>query len=542
MNKQLKTTVACLPSNNGIKQAMTSTLLLLGCLWASHAQSSVLANVVGEIEKITVNEPDNHWSGGVIVAGGQSIIIPKNMLIDLPANRVTLQQLFVEASASCKAAPGGGETGLAKGDACNITGTGGIATIDGTRLDNGNVIAGDAFIAKAAESITGTITYINYTDGYFRINGRADNTDTGGVMVRINDPDSRHTIQQGLGCAAGSPNCSADPRFTLDGDNYTNVFGTGYPMCIPSTVATRPNAGIGVLNPPLGPITPADATGAGDTLCPQTNRPAPGTTVADSRRFAPIKVGDAITAEGNYETVNGVRFLSAHSSMTSDALFTSTAPNQPDYFFLDEVGIDAPAFQNRRARTLFIGFATLAPADVLIWSIHYDPLTNAPHEFPLATVRGCDIAGGAGTCSNQGLVGAGANIFKIRHDVDFAVNTKPRWDPCAHLRADPRLPSTICPGFDGTGSNIAEQFAILSPMPHEIQARSGKKLADMTSGSPEQLHTVDINGNEATNGQYLFPFGVGLGGIGFLKWLKSIWVHWQRHTPTQVYPGYLTAV
>ena len=518
MNKLIETTIAVSPTAKGIRQAITNTLLLLGCLWTTHAEASTLANVVGEIEEITINDPTgtDHWSGGEIVAGGQKIIIPKNMLIDLPANRVTLQQLFVEASASCKAATGGGETGLAKGDACNISGSGGIATIDGTRLDNGNVIAADVFIQKGAESVTGTITYINYTDGYFRINGKTDSTDTGGVMVRINDPDSRHTIQQGLGCAAGSPNCSADPRFTLDGDNYTNVFGTGYPMCIPSTVAARPNAGIAVLNPPLGTITPANATtGADDTLCPQTNRPAPGATVADSRRFAPIKVGDAITAEGNYETVNGVRFLSAHSSMTSDALLTSTAPNQPDYFFLDEVGIDAPGFQNRRARTLFIGFATLAPADVLIWSIHYDPLTNSPHEFPLATVRGCDAAGNVATCTAQGLVGAGANIFKIRHDVDFGVNTKPRWDPCAHLRADGRFPSTICPGSDGTGSNIAEQFAILSPMPHEIQARSGKKLEDMTSGNPPLLHTVDINGNVATNGQYLFPFGVGLGGIGF---------------------------
>jgi len=42
------------------------------------------------------------------------------------------------------------------------------------------------------------------------------------------------------GCPAGTDltvpsNCSADPRFTLDPDNYTNVFTTGYPLCIPST-------------------------------------------------------------------------------------------------------------------------------------------------------------------------------------------------------------------------------------------------------------------------------------------------------------------
>ena len=35
--------------------------------------------------------------------------------------------------------------------------------------------------------------------------------------------------------------------------------------------------------------------------------------------------------------------------------------------------------------SLFIGYATLAPTDVLIWSIHYDPGQNEPHLFPLAS-------------------------------------------------------------------------------------------------------------------------------------------------------------
>ena len=92
---------------------------------------------------------------------------------------MTLQQLFTEASSSCQAQH---ETGLAKGDACNASGTGGMATIMATRIDNGNVIAGDVFIEKAAKIVTGQITFINYTDGYFRVNGKAG-TDTGGVMV-----------------------------------------------------------------------------------------------------------------------------------------------------------------------------------------------------------------------------------------------------------------------------------------------------------------------------------------------------------------------
>jgi len=516
MNTPLDPTVTDPPTRKGLARAITTIMLasLLGCLWVTQEAQAVpiIASAGGEIEKITINDINDHWSGGVIVAGGQNIIIPKNLQIDLPANRLTLKQLFDQASASCKAAPSGGETGLAKSDKCNLSGSGGIATIAGTRLDNGNVIAGDVLIEKAAESLIGQITYINYTDGYFRVNGKIDGTDSGGIMVRLNDPNSRHTIQQGLGCAGG-PNCSPDPRFTLDGDNYTNVFSTGYPLCIPSTVSRSfPNTlGLGVTT------TQAAANGSGDVLCPQTNRPAVNVPVPDSRRFAPIKIGDGIMVEGNYETINGTRFLSAHSTAVSAAL--STSPGQPDYLFLDEVEVDAAGFQNQRARSLIIGYATLAPADIMIWTIHYDGVSNAPHEFPLATTRGCDIAAGVGTCTAQGLVAAGANIFKIRHDVDFiGLATKPRWDPCAHLRADPRFDDpntngpTICPSSDGTGNNVGEQFAILSPTPHEIQARTGAKFADMQLPTP-QLITVDIRGNEATNGQYLFPFGMGLGGV-----------------------------
>ncbi|HXD42150.1 MAG TPA: cadherin-like domain-containing protein [Ramlibacter sp.] len=482
------------------------------------------APVSGEIQFITINNPADHWSGGTIVVGGTSVILPRNLLLDLPANRLTLKQLFDQAPAACVAL---GQTGLAKGDTCNTTGMGGIAAISANRSAAGNVIAGDVLISKAGESVTGEVTYIDYTDGYFRLNGNPGDPATG-VMVRLNDPTSRHTVQQGLGCAPGAPNCSADPRFTLDPDNYVNVFSSGYPYCIPSTVQRTASIAlpsqVGVTIPALtvGAIVKANADGTGDALCPTTNRTINGgQPVDDSRRFAPVMLGDSVTAEGNFELVNGVQFLSAHTTMIgNNALATKADPGQPDYIFLDEVGLDAAGFQNQRARSLFIGFSSL-DTDVVIWSIHRDPTTGAAHEFPLASVAGCDIAAGAGTCGGQGLVGAGNRIWKIRHDVDFAIGAKARWDPCAHLRADPRFSGlNICPGSNavvggggggggGFATNINEMFSILSPMPREIQARTGHKLANPS------LLTLDINGNQATNGQYLFPFGANLGGIAF---------------------------
>jgi hypothetical protein len=111
----------------------------------------------------------------------------------------------------------------------------------------------------------------------------------------------------------------------------------------------------------------------------------------------------------------------------------------------------------------------------------------------------------------MGLINAGLNIFRIRHDVDFVqallaagLVTDGKLSPCAHIAANPRWGASFCPS-----STLENNFAILSPAPHEIIARTGRKL-DSAAGS---LISIDINGAEATNGEYLFPLGLNLGGI-----------------------------
>lgn len=482
----------------GVLAGMLGTLVagqLAGSTSARGAEP-VGSLVVGEIERIFLSAPGDVYAGGQLVVGGQVVTVPRNLLIDLPANRVTLQQLFAQAPADCVTAV---ETGLASTDTCNVTHHGGIATIAANRTRAGDVIAGDVFIAKGVDVVSGTVTHVDVDGGWMRLNGEPGRPDTG-VMVRLNDPTGRHTVQRGPGCAEGSDNCSADPRFALDADNYTNTFSTGYPLCLPSTVARTFTDDIDVDGDP-GTTTltaQAAADGTGDVLCPAENRNGANLVAADSRRLAPVVVGDWLQAEGNFEEVGGVRFLSAHTTTVSVPLQTRLAPDQPDYMYLEEAEIDAPGFQNQRARALLIGFATTPVPDVLFWSIHRDPARNAVHEFPLATSRGCDLA--AGSCT-----GFGRGLFKIRYDSDFIQQpTSAKMSPCAQLRLDPRMGSGFCPDRPGD-----DEFAVLSPMPHELQGRTGRKLAD-TAG---RLRTVDVNGHEATNGQYLFPLGIGLGGI-----------------------------
>ncbi len=491
----------------GVLTALLALMVLLGAGQAYAQATTTQAFVSGAIERITLDPPGDLYAGGTMKIGGQTVILPRNLLLDLPANRLTLQQLFEQAPPACQAL---GETGLAWTDVCLAGGPGGYATIHANRRSDTLIIAGDVFVEKGIETISGTVTSIEYTDGYLMVNG-VPGIPTSGVMVRINDPDGRHTIQQGLGCDATlGPNCSADPRFTLDADNYTITFTTGYPVCIPSTTIRA-----GALDSSTG----AAVDGTGDPLCPDTNR---GTLpVADSTHFAPVQVGDAIAAEGNYEVVNGVRFFSAHSMTINLGLTTRIDPTQPDYFIFDEVEIDTPGFENERVRGLFIGFTTRSPARVNLWSLHYDPQANAANEFPLGSVLGCDLAAGAGTCTAQGITNLVGDIFKIRYDVDFLLlqpggkGTKVTLDPCAQLRAG-GFP--VCPD----GGTFEEQFSVLSPMPHEIIGRTQSRLdalAAAQQGTPLP-QAIDVNGNESTWGRYLFPLGAGLGGVTFPEFVE----------------------
>ncbi len=482
------------------------------------AHSATNGVVTGEIHRVIITNPLDIWSGGKIEVGNETVWIPRNMLIDLPANRLTLKQLFDQRPADCLSA-----TGLAKADACHIK-AGGIATITANRTAAGNLVAGDVFIQKGIEIITGDVTYINYTDGYFRVNGNVLNTtqvdDLTGTMIRLNDPTGRHTVQQGKGCTTvldpltGRPqfNCSRDRRFGLDPDNYTAAFLTGVPVCIPSTVARTFVDTLG-----LGTTTAqALADGTGDVLCPSTNRTT--TQVLDSRRFVPLKLGDNVTALGNIEiiTVGTVQteFLSAHTLTVNVAMSTQNLATQPDYVALSKVLLDAPGFQGQKLDAKFTGYTSLFPADVVFWSVHHDPLTNAAHEFPLASSSGCDAANArVGTCTNKFLVPNNAvDIFQIVQRLDFLkVPAAPSaaLSPCAQLRHDARFAANnICPSAAANGtSTLVEEFAILSPTPREVHARTGHKIANPT------LVTLDIKGAAATNGQFLFPLGIGLGGI-----------------------------
>ena len=440
------------------------------------AQGQTRNTLLGEIENIHINNPADPWSGGWVRVGGQDFILPRNLLLDLPANRLSLRDLFAEAPPECVAL---GQSGLARADSCLGGRSGGyVTTMNANRLGTGEIIVGEIWIDKGIESLEGVISYINYDDGYFRINGTGS---TGGTMVRINDPLSRHTIQQGLGCRAGSQNCSPDPRFTEDPDNYTITGTTGYPICIPSTQAFSTAAG-GTRS------TGSNASGSGDPFCPATNRST--NPVPDSTRFAPIKVGDHIRVDGNFEEIGGVRFLSTHTANLHVALLTQNLPTQPDYMIFDEVEWDAAGFNNGRQRMLMIGFTTLADSQLDIYALRVNPSTGEDLEDVIAST-----VGNPDSTIGVGFAGKGS-LFKFQYDVDFIDATKQTARrPC---------PVLIGAGFTKctSATNSAEDFSVLSPISREIIGRTRRTL------NPGVV-ARDVNGRPTQSGEYLTPIGVG---------------------------------
>jgi len=516
---------------HGMKNKVYPIILTL-CT-ATPVSAAVNAPIGGEVERIIVDNPTDIWSGGTMVVSGRNIIIPRNMVLELPANRLTLQQMFTNSPSACQSIDVNldgipDQTGLAKGDSCNGSGTGALVDILANKTNAGNIVAGFVFVQKAAELVSGIVNFVNYDEGYFRVNGIAGD-DTTGAMVRVNDPEGRHTHQVGASCAGSVSNCSADTRYTNDPDNYTFTASTGYPMCIPSTIARGPfdfdiNRDGDTLDPgETGIIAQAAADGTGDFLCPQSNRPGAGVVVDDSRLFAPVQIGDSVNAEGNFETIGGVTFLSAHTvgvnaGLTTDDTLVGGVSFQPDYIVFDEVGWDIPGYQNQRVRDLLIGFATDSTPEVDIFALYGDPDTNSFQELVFATTVGCDIAAGLGSCTTQGIVGNTA-IFKIVHDVDFieaALGTLPKdiRSPCQHLNAaytNGGIPDasgtfiTVDPkGRCTLPLTLAKEFEVLTPATRDLIGRSRHKHALHPS-----VVTLDFHGTPSQNGEYLNPVGYG---------------------------------
>jgi hypothetical protein len=335
-------------------------------------------DVVGFIQEATLDPCGNALCGGKIVVNGQTIIVPENTIVILPANSLTWKELFLQAPAPFTNVA----TGMALADSPAPLTTY-EAHVIGNQV-NDTFIAGLVYISQQAlNNGAGFINYIDYAAGEMRVGGRLVRDGNGvpqntldmskpGTRVRINDPAARYS--RGL---------SPDQRFTIDANNPTVRSSTGFPMCLPR----------------VDPTAQVE-----DAACPQGNRPKdlssqfvgsftmqdPSSLAAgqlpDPRIMAPFEVGDYVTYAGILVSERGPQgpypststtYVSAHTIVANVGIFTAPG-SDPAYVAIDVTilgngGITVPANQEAVVRTRFEGVTTDPTRDILLYGIDVSP-------------------------------------------------------------------------------------------------------------------------------------------------------------------------
>src|SRR5512140_1887244 len=238
---------------------------------------------VGFIQEATLDPTchDDPHCGGTIKVNGHVVVIPKETVVEFPANNLTWQELFAQAPLPYGLATVPPSSGLALADLpaplttyeAHVIGNRVLGGAAGADLQ----IAGLIYISQQSlNSGAGFINFIDYALGEMRVGGVINDPNCAqggtaltnplcsGARVRINDPAGRY----------GRVN-SPDIRFTVDPDNPTIIAGSGYPMCLPRT----------------------DPAVADDALCPQAQRPvvSPGPPVVFQ---ASIQTNDPVALPG----------------------------------------------------------------------------------------------------------------------------------------------------------------------------------------------------------------------------------------------------
>jgi hypothetical protein len=303
--------------------ALISAMALLFGFGASAKVTVLNSNVPpgfgqgGYIEAATVDNFADPDSGGTLTMNGVRMIVPKNSVLQFPANTLKWRDLFdptVSAPVN-DVAPSihAGKTGLALLDnPSQVRGVSpylpfnaiilGNIDVKGTTINNvtglknppGTYIVG--LILPVGQDLgnggQGFITFIDYAKGRFEVGGTVGKQNTG-TVIEINDPTGRYGLQH-----------SPDPRWSVDNENPTIASGNGYPMCVPRVAPPAVDPDCPLFNRPLNP--PVGAPGHDPIFPPGVPLQAfvmpasksAGSTQPDPWKQAPLMLGDYIAYAG----------------------------------------------------------------------------------------------------------------------------------------------------------------------------------------------------------------------------------------------------
>jgi len=326
-------------------------------------------SVTGFIQSYTFRTCPNANGAGDVVINGTEIVIPCNMIVQMPANTVTWAEFTSKFTDQVLPAPP--QTGLSYDLASTVGQAAAVNPSFELRLEgnivNGRYIAALGFASQqSVNSGSGTISAIDLSTGRIIVTGNNGRT----VELEINDPAAR------FGRAPPTPR---DDRLSVDDENPTISSATGYPMCVPRNAndaecpaKNRPSSnapggcrdfitGVGITPPTggAGVFFNGGANGGphpnGGVYCtsfvmkappgtPVVNNypPVAGANEPDATKQAPFAVGDFITWSGSLlqgiRSANNQDIISVHTITANVGIFTQPG-TLPVYIRIGEFGV-----------------------------------------------------------------------------------------------------------------------------------------------------------------------------------------------------------
>ncbi|MEZ5933510.1 MAG: hypothetical protein R3F54_16465 [Alphaproteobacteria bacterium] len=310
--------------------ALAATAALALPTGPADAQMAHQFTLIGHIESFSVDDVNDPLSGGRIKVHGVEVVLPKNLIIQMPARYLTAKDIVDLNPAH------DGTSGLALDDQP-------LAAYEATVVGN---IVGDRYVAGlvwiAQHSLATGAGFIQAIGADGEIQVVADPAGGAGqpvARIRINDPAEA----DGIYYAPPDPN--ADERFIVDTGNPTVHAGTGFPMCVAQAgreaecpAGNRPRGDDGT------PLTTFVMGNEGLPATPPGALPIPPCPACDPERPAPFMVGDYIVYAGTLaKDGTGDIYISAHTVEANVGIYTARGVD-PAYVLIEDslIGTQGP--------------------------------------------------------------------------------------------------------------------------------------------------------------------------------------------------------
>ncbi|HKX27303.1 MAG TPA: hypothetical protein VJ302_06405 [Blastocatellia bacterium] len=381
-----------------MKNRLVLTILFLsgtlGSVFSAAPLDATPFQVVGHLQKFTLETTGDPLSGARITVNGTEVIVPRNLLIQMPGTFLTAADLFdlAPAGATQRTATGacGGPkaSGLALDD-CPAPLAAFEVSISGNIVDDRH-LAGLVQITQQSLNLgQGYIQAVDFNNGELLVGAVLDGPVK--ARVRINDSDGRFGRKTSA-LNVGETPLSQDGRFTADTESPTIHSANGYPMCIPRSAADprcpQKNRGPDPNNPLQTFVMPSPGAA---TAAPLPNFPAAvPCNACDPREQAPFMKGDYIDYSGTLARDATGFYISAHTIEAWVGIYTQPG-TEPAYLTVGEVLIRSggqpfpdgrvpPGTIAQEVATRGIrieGFTTDPSSDVVVYAIDTDQCTGS---------------------------------------------------------------------------------------------------------------------------------------------------------------------